>query len=178
VPFGIDALVIVLAAKFGNVFWIFPPIVTAISLVGAALTYWVGRATGDAGLPKLIPSHHLERIRTRLSRSSSVTLALAAVLPPPFPLTPVLLTCGALHLDQSRFLMVFGTMRLIRFGVVAVLARFYGDRLVRMFDTSTLLQIVNVNSLHTTINALVLVGVTAAIAAVIVAVWRMRPLAA
>jgi membrane protein YqaA with SNARE-associated domain len=169
---GIDALVIVLAAKYSNVFWIFPPLVTALSLAGAALTYWVGRTTGDAGLPRLIPAHHLERIRTRLNRSGSGTLAIAAVLPPPFPLTPVLLTCGALHLDRSRFLFVFGTMRLVRFAAVALLARYYGDRLVRMFDANALLQIVNVNSLHTIINASVSLGVTAAIALAIVASWR------
>src|SRR6185436_1953559 len=60
VPFGFDALVAVLSARHGEIFWVFPPIVTAASLVGAALTYWVGRAVGDAGLPRLVPARHLE----------------------------------------------------------------------------------------------------------------------
>jgi len=175
VPFGIDALVIVLAAKYGNVFWIFPPIVTAISLAGAALTYWVGRATGDAGLPRLIPPHHLERIKMRLNRRSSGTLAVAAVLPPPFPLTPVLLTCGALHLDRWRFFLVFGTMRLVRFGAVALLARHYGDRLVQMLDAATLLQMVNADSLQSAVRSLTLVGIAAASVLCAVLWSRTRP---
>src|SRR5215510_4628509 len=52
VPFGVDALVIVLASKYGGIFWIFPPLVTAGSLVGAALTYWVGHSAGGAGLTR------------------------------------------------------------------------------------------------------------------------------
>jgi membrane protein YqaA with SNARE-associated domain len=178
VPFGIDALVIVLAAKYGEIFWIFPPIVTAVSLAGAALTYWIGRTTGDAGLPRLIPPQHLERIKVRLNSTSARTLAVAAVLPPPFPLTPVLLTCGALHLDRTRFLLVFGTMRLIRFGTVALLARYYGDRVVRMFDAGRVLQMVNPGSAQAVIDALVVMAMTAAIAWAIVAWWRMRPLPA
>jgi membrane protein YqaA with SNARE-associated domain len=162
VPFGIDALVIVLAAKYGRVFWIFPPIVTAISLVGAALTYWIGRATGDAGLPRLIPPRHLERVKARLNRTSSGTLALAAVLPPPFPLTPVLLTCGALHLDRSRFFVVFGTMRLVRFGAVALLARYYGDGLAEMLDAATLLPMINPDTIQRAVQSLTLVGLAAA----------------
>jgi membrane protein YqaA with SNARE-associated domain len=175
VPFGIDALVIVLAARYGDIFWIFPPIVTAVSLAGAALTYWIGRTTGDAGLPRLIPPHHLERIKARLNRTSSGTLAVAAVLPPPFPLTPVLLTCGALHLDRSRFFLVFGTMRLIRFGAVALLARHYGEHLTQLLDTGWLLQVVNGDSLQTAVRALTLVGLATA-SVMAAAFWsRTRP---
>lgn len=177
-PFGIDALVIVLASRYGEVFWIFPPIVTAVSLAGAALTYWIGRTTGDAGLPRLIPPHHLERIKARLNRTSARTLAVAAVLPPPFPLTPVLLTCGALHLDPSRFLVVFGTMRLIRFGTVALLTRYYGDRVLEMLDAGRLLRMLNADSLQTMVDAFFVMGLTAVIAWAVVTLWRMRPLAA
>jgi hypothetical protein len=37
VPFGVDALVIYLASTYGEVFWIFPVIVTMGSLAGNAL---------------------------------------------------------------------------------------------------------------------------------------------
>ena len=129
VPFGTDALVLVLASTHGHAFWIVPPAVTVLSLGGAALTYWIGRAAGEVGLPRLIAPRHLDRIKARVRGAGAVTLAAAAVLPPPFPLTPFVLTCGALDLDRSRFFLVFGVMRLLRFGVLAVVARAYGAEL-------------------------------------------------
>jgi membrane protein YqaA with SNARE-associated domain len=138
VPFGIDALVIVLAARHGDIFWIFPPIVTMVSLAGAALTYWVGRRVGHAGLPRLVPAHHLERIKQCLARTGGGAAVAAAVLPPPFPLTAFLLTSGALDLNRWRFFLVFGVMRLIRFSTAAVLARHYGEYLVQILQSEDL----------------------------------------
>ncbi len=82
VPFGLDALVAVLSVRHGEVFWVFPPIVTAASLVGAALT--AGRTAGDAGLPRLVPARHSSY--DRLATTGTGALAAAAVMPPPFPL--------------------------------------------------------------------------------------------
>jgi membrane protein YqaA with SNARE-associated domain len=42
-PFGVDALVIFLAARSQDLFWIYPLLATAGSLTGAAVTYWIGR---------------------------------------------------------------------------------------------------------------------------------------
>jgi membrane protein YqaA with SNARE-associated domain len=138
VPLGIDALTVVLAAKYGEIFWVFPPILAAASLAGAAMTYWVGRSAGYVGLPRLVPQHHLERIKASLEKTGVFSLAAAAVLPPPFPLTPFVLTCGALEFDRGRFFLVFGVMRLIRFATVALLARHYGDRVLYVLQSDTL----------------------------------------
>ena len=166
VPFGFDALVVVLAAKHGDIFWIFPPIVTVISLVGSALTYWVGRTAGHAGLPRLVPAHHLERMKARLATAGAGALAAAAVMPPPFPLTAFQLTCGALDFDRRRFFMVFGVMRLVRFGAVALLARHFGDGVLQVLET---------DGVQTAVMTFVLLTVTAAIAFGIVLWCRVRP---
>lgn len=166
VPFGIDALVIVLAAGYGELFWIFLPLITAASVGGAALTYWVGHTAGDAGLPRLVPAQHLERIKARVDRMGTGALAVAAVLPPPFPLTPVLLTCGALNLDRWKLLTVFGTMRLVRFGTVALLTRQYGAQVLQMIDADVV---------QTTVRSLMLVGLGALSVAGAVVWSRTRP---
>ena len=165
-PFGVDALVIVLAAKYADVFWIFPPLAAAVSLTAAALTYWVGRTAGYAGLPRLVPSHYLERLRSRISKTGAGALAIAAVLPPPFPLTAFLLTCGALDVDRRRFFLVFGLLRLLRFSGAALLARQYGDRVLDVLST---------NEIRMAMMVLVAVGATAAIASGVVLWCRMRP---
>jgi membrane protein YqaA with SNARE-associated domain len=166
VPFGVDALVIVLAAKYAEVFWIFPPLAAAVSLAAAALTYWAGRTAGYSGLPRLVPSHSLERLRSRVSKTGAGALAIAAVLPPPFPLTAFLLTCGALDVDRRRFFLVFGLLRLIRFSGAALLARQYGDRVLELL-TSHELRVAGM--------AIVLACVTAAIASGVVLWFRVRP---
>jgi membrane protein YqaA with SNARE-associated domain len=134
VPFGFDALVAVLSARHGEIFWIFPPIVTAASLVGAALTYWIGQTAGVAGLPRLGPARYLDRMKARLATTGAGALAAAAVMPPPFPLTAFQLTCGALDFDRRRFFLVFGVMRLIRFAAVALLARHFGSHVLEMLQ--------------------------------------------
>jgi membrane protein YqaA with SNARE-associated domain len=138
VPFGLDALVVVLSARHHEIFWIFPLIVTVVSLAGSALTYWVGRTAGHKGLPRLVPARHLDRLKACLRRTAGGATIAAAVLPPPFPLTAFLLTCGALDLNRWRFFLVFGVMRLIRFSAAALLARHYGEYLMELLGSAEL----------------------------------------
>jgi len=169
VPFGVDALVIYLASTYGEVFWIFPLIVTMGSLAGNALTYWIGRCAGDAGLPRLLAPRHLDRMKASVQKTGAGRLAAAAVLPPPFPLTPFVLTCGALDLDRRRFFLVFGVMRLIRFTTLALLARHYGDRVRNILESQ---------ELQTGVTVLVFVTLAVMIATIVVLFRRTRPLLA
>jgi membrane protein YqaA with SNARE-associated domain len=134
-PFGIDALVIYLSARNGMFFWIYPLLATAGSVTGAAITYWIGRKGGELGLERLVSSHHYERFRGRVQKQGAVAMAFAALLPPPFPLTPFVLTCGALEVDRVIFFSTFALMRLIRFGGEAALARVYGRGVLRMLES-------------------------------------------
>lgn len=138
VPFGLDALVVVLSARHHEIFWIFPPIMTVVSLAGSALTYWAGHTAGHKGLPRLVPARHLDRIKACLHRAGGGATVAAAVLPPPFPLTAFVLTCGALDLNRWRFFLVFGVMRLIRFSAAALLARHHGEYLVQLLGSAEL----------------------------------------
>jgi membrane protein YqaA with SNARE-associated domain len=134
-PFGIDALVIFLAARDEEYFWIYPLLATAGSLTGAAITYWIGSRAGSAGLERLVPGRRLERLKCRVSESGAIALAIPALLPPPFPLTPFVLTCGALEVNPWKFFVTFGTVRLLRFGAEAILARTYGAGVLRMLQS-------------------------------------------
>ena len=134
-PFGVDALVIYLSARSGMFFWIYPLLATAGSVTGAAVTYWVGKKGGEIGLERFVPQRRLDRLRCRLQKQGAVAMAFAALLPPPFPLTPFVLTCGALEVDRRIFFGTFGLMRLIRFGSEAALARIYGRGVLRMIES-------------------------------------------
>ena len=101
-PFGIDAVVIYLSARNSMLFWLYPLLATAGSVTGAAVTYWIGYKGGELGLERLIPRNRLERFRKRVEKGGAAAMAVPALLPPPFPLTPFVLTCGALKADLAK----------------------------------------------------------------------------
>src|SRR5205814_7644275 len=68
-PFGIDAVVIILAARMRDTAAIVPVLATIGSLAGAWLTFWMGGKIGEKGLERYIPANRLERIRARIRRS-------------------------------------------------------------------------------------------------------------
>jgi membrane protein YqaA with SNARE-associated domain len=134
-PLGIDALVIYLAARDESMFWVYPLLAAVGSLTGAAVTYWVGRKAGEVGLERLVSERRLNRLKCKVNESGAIAIAVPALLPPPFPLTPFLLTCGALDVNRIRFFTTFGIVRLLRFTTEAVLARIYGRRVLAVLQS-------------------------------------------
>lgn len=136
-PFGIDALIVYLAARNRDLFWLYPLMATLGSMAGATLTFWIGHTAGEAGLKRLVSPRHLERLQKRVRDSGAVALAVAALLPPPFPLTPFILTCGALAVNPWRFFTTFAVVRIARFGMEGLLARAYGHRVLQVLQSET-----------------------------------------
>lgn len=136
-PFGIDTVVIYLAARNRDYFWIYPLLATAGSTLGAAVTYWIGAKAGEHGLERLVHERRLKRMQAKVKDSGAIALAVPALLPPPFPLTPFILTCGALAVDRTRFFLTFSSMRLLRFGVESLLAHRYGRGILRVLQSET-----------------------------------------
>ena len=136
-PFGVDAVVIFLAASNLERFWVYPLLATAGSLTGAAVTFWIGRKAGEVGVERIVSAPRLERLKQKVNERGAVAMALPALLPPPFPLTPFILTCGALDVDRTRFFATFGAVRLLRFGAEAWLARTYGRGVLAILQSET-----------------------------------------
>jgi membrane protein YqaA with SNARE-associated domain len=136
-PLGIDAVVILLAARTPRRAWLYPLLATAGALMGSALTYWVGRKIGEHGLERWIPSGRLQFVRKSLRRHGAFTVAALALIPPPFPFTPFVLTSGALHFSRLRLFPTLAAARLLRFGLEAALAVKYGDALTSWMQSDT-----------------------------------------
>jgi membrane protein YqaA with SNARE-associated domain len=134
-PFGIDTLVIYLVARQRELWWMYPLLATAGSVAGAAITYWFGKKAGEVGLERLVSGRRLDRLRARVADSGALAMAVPALMPPPFPLSPFILTCGALQVDWWRFIVTFSVARLLRFGAEAVLARAYGRGILRVLQS-------------------------------------------
>ena len=141
-PFGVDALVIYLAARDEQLFWLYPILAAAGSLVGGLITFWIGRKAGKVGLPRLVPKRQIDRLCRRVQERGAAALALPALLPPPFPLTPYVLTCGALQVNPWWFFPTYTAMRLVRFGIGATLGHLYGPRILRVLESPAMQNVV------------------------------------
>jgi membrane protein YqaA with SNARE-associated domain len=129
-PFAVDAGVIILTARRPDAGVLYVGMATAGSLIGGAITFWIGRRAGEHGLERFVSARRLDHIKGRVRRSGAIAFALPAMMPPPFPLTPFVLTCGALAVSKTRFFLTLGIVRLVRFAVEATLAVIYGQRIL------------------------------------------------
>ena len=141
-PFGVDALVIYLAARDGELFWMYPILAAAGSLAGGLLTFWIGRKAGKVGLPRLVPQRQIDKLCQKVQEKGAAALALPAILPPPFPLTPYVLTCGALQVNPWWFFPTYTGVRLVRFAIGATLGRLYGPSILRVLESDAMQQVV------------------------------------
>jgi membrane protein YqaA with SNARE-associated domain len=141
-PFGIDAAVIILAARSDTLAWTVPLIATVGSLLGASITFWMGRKAGDAGLDRYLDHRQVDRVRRRVNESGAIVLALIDLLPPPFPFTPFVLAAGALKVRTWLFFSTLLGVRLLRFGAEGLLAAHYGKRVLAWFERDGVRQVV------------------------------------
>jgi membrane protein YqaA with SNARE-associated domain len=142
-PGGVDAAVVILAARGGWAPWTATLLATAGSVGGAALTFWMGAKIGAPGLDRYMSAARLARVRRKVHDAGAIGMAVLDLIPPPFPYTPFILAAGALKVDGTTF---FGTLlvcRLLRFGLEAALAAVYGRALLAWFDSDVFHDIVS-----------------------------------
>lgn len=136
-PLGIDFVVILLAARKPELFWLYAILATVGSIAGAGITFWIGRKVGEHGLTKLIKPARLKRIEQRVSERAAVSVAALAIIPPPFPFTAFVLTSGAFGANPWSFLVTLAGVRVLRFMVEAALAAHYGRGILAWMESTT-----------------------------------------
>ena len=135
-PLGIDFVVIIMAARAPQLFWLYALLATVGSVVGAAGTFWVGRQAGERGLTRFVSARRLKSIKKRVDRGAFVVAALA-LIPPPFPFTAFVLASGALGMNPWSFFSALAAVRALRFGVEAALASRFGSGILKWTKTPT-----------------------------------------
>jgi membrane protein YqaA with SNARE-associated domain len=132
VPGSTDLLLILLVAHRGD------PVLAAVaatagSILGGYLTWATGEKGGEAALHRYLPKRFGRRLSKWVEKSGTVAVTVSALLPPPFPLMPLLLAAGALGVSRKRFLISFSLARTFRYALVGWLAATYGRTVVRVF---------------------------------------------
>jgi len=123
---AVDALTIVLSARHPELWPYYSMCSTAGSVSGASVAY---RLSGKL-LHRRITGAVFDRVTVFLKRFGSLSLSLAALLPPPFPTSAFVAAAGATRYGLSKFLLAFGTGRACRFILLAYFASVFGRRLV------------------------------------------------
>ena len=118
IPGSTDLLLLLLAAQGGNP-WLLAGAAVAGSIIGGYITWGAGKKGGEALLQRSVPKRFLRPV-TRFAKSHAIaSIFVAALLPPPVPLTPFLLAEGAFGAPWKRFIFALGTARIVRYGLVA-----------------------------------------------------------
>ena len=143
-PLGIDFVLILVTAKKPEWFWLYAILATAGSVVGSALTFWIGSKIGEVGLERFIQRSRLKRVRERVGRSAAVTVGSLAIIPPPFPFTAFVLVSGAAKVNAWTFLVTLAGVRALRFAIEGGLAAYYGRGIIGWMKSPTFTIVVSV----------------------------------
>jgi membrane protein YqaA with SNARE-associated domain len=132
-PGSMDVLTVVLAAHHHEP-WIFYAILATLGAVlGGYITYNMARKTGKEALEKRFAKRKVDKVYATFEKWGFAAVAIPALLPPPFPIVPMLLAAGALQYPTKKFLAALSVGRGVRYSILAFLGAHYGRHVVSFF---------------------------------------------
>jgi len=143
-PFGNDLLLIALVSSHRQgLTWIGYVIASAIgSVIGVAVIDVLMRKAGEKGLERFVSERRVKQLKSKIENKAGVTVFLATLMPPPFPFTPAVMTASALQSPRKKLLGAVFLGRLLRFGIEAVLALYFGRQLIEYINSDVLSYVV------------------------------------
>ena len=143
-PFGNDLLLIALvSSNRDSLIWIAYVIVSAIgSVVGVFFVDLIMRKAGETGLERFVSRKRIDKLKAKLENKAGITVFIATLIPPPFPFTPAVMTASALQSPRGQLLIAVFLGRLVRFGIEAVLALYFGRQLIAFMNSDAVTYIV------------------------------------
>lgn len=143
-PFGNDLLLIALVSRNReSLIWIAYVLVSAIgSVVGVFFVDLIMRKAGEAGLERFVSRKRIDKLKAKLENKAGITVFIATLIPPPFPFTPAVMTASALQSPRGELLIAVFLGRLVRFGIEAVLALYFGRQLIAFMNSDVVTYIV------------------------------------
>jgi membrane protein YqaA with SNARE-associated domain len=136
-PGSVDALTIILAASNKGWWWVYAIGAIIGAVVGGFLTFRLSR-TGEEVLEEKeqkIPKDKFERLQRLFRKWGFGSVMIPAMLPPPVPLVPFLVSAGAMKYPTRKFLAALALGRGIRYFILAWLGRRYAHQIFGFFST-------------------------------------------
>jgi membrane protein YqaA with SNARE-associated domain len=131
---SMDVLTIWLAARHRDLWPYYALMATAGAVLGGYITYSLGRKGGKEAIEHRLHKEKALKVFARFSHWGFRTVAVSAMLPPPFPLVPVLLAAGALQYPKKKFVGALALGRGIRYSLIAGFGSLYGKVIVQFFS--------------------------------------------
>jgi membrane protein DedA with SNARE-associated domain len=129
-PLGNDLLIIALTVRKHDMLPYYVVMAATGSVLGCLVVDLVCRKGGEQGLEKRLSPRRLQFIRRHVEEHAGWALAVASLMPPPFPFTPFVIGASALQYSRRKMLAVIAVTRTIRFTVAGLLAIFFGRRII------------------------------------------------
>ena len=130
---SLDVFTIWLAASDRKLWVYYAFMATAGAVIGGYITYAIGRKGGKEAIEHKFNKEKAEKLIRRFERWGFAGVFVGAIMPPPFPLVPVLLASGAIQYPRKKFVAALTLGRSMRYLLVAGLGVIYGDAIVSFF---------------------------------------------
>jgi membrane protein YqaA with SNARE-associated domain len=131
---SMDVLTIWLAAGHRDLWPYYAVMATVGAVIGGYITYALGKRGGKEAIEHRFKKQRAEKLFKRFDRWGFRTIAVSAILPPPFPLVPVLLAAGGLQYPRRKFLGALSLGRSVRYFLVAGLGSLYAKQITAFFN--------------------------------------------
>ena len=143
-PFGNDLLLIgLVSSNRDGLTWIAYVLVSAIgSVIGVFVIDLLMRKAGEKGLERFLSRKRIDQVKAKIENKAFLTVFLATLIPPPFPFTPAVMTASALQLPRSKLLGAVFVGRLLRFGIEAILALYFGRQVIAFINSDVVSYVV------------------------------------
>src|SRR3984957_11283657 len=133
-PGSVDVITILLAAHHREPWFYYAFMATAGAVLGGYITYRMARKGGKETLEKRFSQKKVKRVYAIFERWGFASVAIPALLPPPFPIVPMLLAARAMQYPTRKFLTALTVGRGLRYIILAYLGYEYGRNIVTFFD--------------------------------------------
>jgi membrane protein YqaA with SNARE-associated domain len=132
-PGSTDVATILLAAHHRQPWFYYSFMATVGAVLGGYLTYRMARKGGKETLEKKFSQKRVKKLYAIFERWGFASVAIPAILPPPFPIVPMLLAAGAMQYPTKKFLAALTVGRGVRFIILGYLGAHYGRSILKFF---------------------------------------------
>jgi membrane protein YqaA with SNARE-associated domain len=126
-PSGADLLLIGLSAHSPRWMPLYVLVATLGSTIGCVILYYVSRKAGRRALSPFSQSKQ-QRVKDLINRYDVLSVLVACLLPPPFPLKLFVVTTGVLRISVVRFALAIFAGRAFRYLLEGYFAARFGEQ--------------------------------------------------
>lgn len=100
------------------------------AVIGGYLTYRIAAKGGKETLEKKVGKKRAEKVYGKFEKHGGLWVVIGSILPPPFPIVPVLMAPGVLQYPKKKFIAALAVGRGTRFMADAYVAHIYGKAII------------------------------------------------